>query len=181
MQAVVRLREFIDMAADLGCTVIIGSMKGRIAAEEDREVYVKYCFDSLKAVLDYAGMKNVPVVLEVLNRYETNFLNTADQMNSFLEQAGSPLLKAHIDTFHMNIEEANLYESILKCRRTLGHVHFADSNRYHPGAGHIDFKSVIQALRDIDYEGWIAIECLSNIDPDTSAQRAVKYLNEVLL
>jgi len=178
-QAVERLREFTDMAAELGSMVIIGSIKGKIPPGGDRDLYEKYCIESLKAVLDYAGQKGVTVLLEVLNRYETNFLNTAEEAHEFITRIGNPLLKMHIDTFHMNIEEAILSESILSCKETLGHMHFADSNRYQPGTGHIDFKAVLQALEKINYQGWIGVECLAMSDPDMAAEDAVKYIRSV--
>jgi sugar phosphate isomerase/epimerase len=178
-KAVERLKEFVDMAATLGSTVIIGSMKGKIPPGGDRDTYVRYCIDSLKAVLDYAGGKAVPVVMEVLNRYETNFLNTVEQMDEFVTKAGYTLLKVHIDTFHMNIEEADMYESIIKSGNTLGHVHFADSNRYHPGAGHIDFKSVMRALKEINYQGWIGVECMVRDNADTDSRKAVEFIRSI--
>jgi sugar phosphate isomerase/epimerase len=178
-QAVSRLKEFVDMAQTLQSTVIIGSMKGKVPPDGDQDVYREYCAESLKGILEYAGNKNVPVVLEVLNRYETNFLNTAQQMDQFIKSIGSKLLKTHIDTFHMNIEEADLYESILRCRDTLGHIHFADSNRYRPGAGHLDFKAVMRGLKEAGYVSWIGLECHAGAEPDADAQQALEYIRSI--
>lgn len=179
IQAIERLKEFIDMAAALDCMVIIGSMKGKIPVGAAPDVFEKYCIDSLKPVLEYAENRRVTVVLEVINRYESNFLNTIEQMDSFIGKLDYPALKSHIDTFHMNIEEADLYQSIIAGRKHLGHVHFADSNRYWPGAGHLDFKQVMNALREINYQEWIAVECHAKSDPDLAAQQAVQYIHSI--
>lgn len=180
IQAVKRLKEFTDLAATLNSTVIIGSMKGKIPPGEKPGKYEAYLAENLNAVMDYAEKKNAPVVLEALNRYETNLLNTIDQMNDFVKRIGSNLLKVHIDTFHMNIEEADMAKSIQQCRATLGHVHFADSNRWYPGAGHIDFQRIIEALENIAYTGYIAIECMDYPEPDTAAKNAVDLLSNLL-
>jgi sugar phosphate isomerase/epimerase len=175
MQTVVRLKEFIDMGAQLGSIVIIGSIKGSIPVGGVKEIYEAYLNDNLKIVMDYAEKKNVQVVLEVLNRYECNLLNTAEQMNEFIEKFGSSLLKTHLDTFHMNIEEPNMCESISNCK-TLGHIHFADSNRMYPGAGHIDFSRIEHELKRKGFQGNIAIECLPYPEPDVAAKKTIEYL-----
>ncbi len=175
MKAVERLKEFIDMGAQLGSTIIIGSMKGRVPADEDAKVYRTCLNDNLHTVMDYAEKKNVMIVLEVLNRYECNLLNTAAQMDEFIGEIGSSLLKTHLDTFHMNIEESHICSSIRNCK-TLGHMHYADSNRCYPGAGHIDFTSIELTLQDKGYDGIVAIECLPDPEPDVAAKKAIEHL-----
>jgi 5-keto-L-gluconate epimerase len=177
IQAVERLKEFIDLGRMLESVMIVGSMKGKIPADEKAEKYRTYLAESLDEILDCAEQKGVTVVLEVLNRYETNLLNTCEQMHEFVQQMKSPRLKTHIDTFHMNIEETDIIKSIEICRDTLGHVHFSDSNRCFPGAGHIDFKPIVQKLGEIGYPGCIAVECLPFPDPDTAAKRAIAHLS----
>ena len=64
------------------------------------------------------------------------------------------------DTFHMNIEETDMGEALRKVGKRLYYLHIADSNRAAPGRGHIDFENIAQALKDIDYHGWISMELL---------------------
>ena len=178
-QAIIRLREFIDLGEYLGSKIIIGSMKGKIPQAEDYEKHEAYCITGLKTIMEYAEQKNVMVVLEAINRYETNFLNTAGQANDFTKKIGSKLLKVHIDTFHMNIEEPNICESIEKYGDIIGHVHFADSNRWYPGAGHIDFMAVLNSLDKIGYQGYAAMECLPHPEPDIAAKHGIEYLRSL--
>ena len=85
----------------------------------------------------------------------------------------------HIDTFHMNIEEQDMNKSILKCGNSLGHVHFSDNDRMYPGHGHIQFENMLDALDQIGYTGYIAIECLANPSPLEAAKRSFKYLRSI--
>jgi len=64
------------------------------------------------------------------------------------------------DTFHMNIEEDSMAEAIRNSGEKLLYIHIADSNRAAPGRGHINFKPVVQAIKDIDYQGYLSFELL---------------------
>ena len=85
----------------------------------------------------------------------------------------------HIDTHSMNIEDTDLAASVKYCADMLGYVHYSDSNRMYPGAGHIDFKEISEVLNDIDYQGYIGIECLPLPDEDTCCELALKYVKTI--
>ncbi|MEW5785759.1 MAG: sugar phosphate isomerase/epimerase family protein [Bacillota bacterium] len=177
--AVKRLKEHIDLSEKLKCGVIIGSMKGHITETNHYRKYEGYCLDGIKQLADYAGSKGVPLFLEAINRYELNFLNTVDDTLDFINKLANPWVRILIDTFHMNIEEANLEESIARCGGKLGHVHLADSNRRYPGAGHLDFKKIINSLRRIHYDGYGALECLNYPNPRIAAKRGLELLETI--
>lgn len=84
-----------------------------------------------------------------------------------------------IDTFHMNIEEASIYESIKKSKDYITHVHIADSNRWAPGSGHLDFTRIITTLKEIGYPGYLSAEILPLPDPVSAARLAIEYLKEI--
>lgn len=174
--ALERLIDHIDLGAILNCGVIIGSMRGRIAGRKLYKTYENYCLDGMKRLSEYAGARAVPLFLESINRYELNYLNTVEQTLAVIEKLASTGLKILVDTFHMNIEEPDIVESILLCGKHLGHVHLADSNRFYPGAGHIDFKAVIRALHSLNYQGFAALECLADPDPLTAARKGLDHL-----
>ncbi|HDH06822.1 MAG TPA: sugar phosphate isomerase/epimerase, partial [Thermoproteales archaeon] len=77
-----------------------------------------------------------------------------------LRDINSPSLKLLLDTFHMNIEEPLIEESIKKAGKKIGHFHVADSNRLAPGMGHLDFKSIIGSLKETGYEGFLSAEVI---------------------
>ena len=178
--AAARIKEHIDLGNKLGCGVIIGSMQGKVPAGERYERFEGYFLESMKQLADYAHRKEVPLFLEAINRYESNFLNTAAQVMHIIDQIGSPLVLVHLDTFHMNIEEADMTVSIVDCGARLGHMHFADSNRRYPGAGHLDFRPVIAALESIDYRGYAALECTTYPEPFQAVKKGLAYLDPML-
>ncbi|RPJ10109.1 MAG: sugar phosphate isomerase/epimerase [Deltaproteobacteria bacterium] len=179
--AVQRIKDQIDFASELGAKVIIGLIRGPLPElEQERAVARSRVIDCLKECADYAQKGNVQLPLEAINRYENNFLNTAEETDRFLRETGSSLLGLHLDTFHMNIEEVSIEAAIRKQAKGLIHMHLADSNRWTPGMGHLDFRSILSTLRDIGYHGYLGLECLPRPDAETAAAQALRYLEEIL-
>lgn len=178
--AIQRIKEHIDLAAEFDAKVIIGLMRGSLKDTVSRKQYDLNLKKSLEKCLEYTSEKNIMLVLEAINRYECDTYHTIEECMPIIKDLGSDLLKIHIDTYHMNIEEANIRESILKAGEYIGHCHLADSNRCYPGAGHYDFADTVKALRNINYKGVLAMECLYLPDQDTAAKEAYKTMMEIL-
>lgn len=179
-RAVKRIFDHICAAKELNARVIIGLMRGTIFDENDRKKCEEHALKCFEKVIDFAEKNNVILLNEVINRYETNFINNVEEGLEFIEKINSPYLKLHLDTFHMNIEEPEMVKSILKAEKFIGHFHFADSDRWYPGHGHIDFKSIIGALREIKYNDFIAFECLPLPTPDEAAENSIKTIKPLL-
>ncbi len=111
---------------------------------------------------DIAQKAGVDLVLEVVNRFETNLLNTTAQGLDFIRQTGSESVRLHLDTFHMNIEEANPAAAIRLAGDKLGYFHIGESNRGYLGDGTINFDLMFDALLDIDYSRDITFESFSS-------------------
>lgn len=175
-----RLKGHIDFAARLGSTVIIGGIRGKITtkSEEVDELEERGKL-ALNVCVKYAEGKGVILLLEPVNRYETNVINTLDEGLDLIEEIGSDHLKLLPDTFHMNIEERSFEESIARAGSRIGYIHFADSNRMAPGWGHIDFPMILRSLKKIKYSGPIGIEVLPKPDDLSAAEQAVYYLNSI--
>jgi D-psicose/D-tagatose/L-ribulose 3-epimerase len=103
----------------------------------------------------------VDLVLEIVNRFETNLLNTTAQGLKFIADTGSDHVRLHLDTFHMNIEEANPAAAIRLAGDKLGYFHIGESNRGFLGDGVINFDLIFDALLDIDYKRDIVFESFS--------------------
>lgn len=174
--AVKRIKDFIDWAEEVKCGIIIGSMRGTIPNLEDRAEVDKRMADCLKEILDYDETKKIPIYLEVINRYENNYLNTAKETLDYVNKFNNENLFVHLDTFHMNIEESSMEEAILLCASKLGYIHFADNNRHACGEGSIDFKKVLDALKQISYKGYVSVECLPIPDGVTAAKNSILHL-----
>ena len=154
-----RLRDHVDFASEFGAMVIIGFIRGTAKGRPRKEVediFVK----NLTKLADYAAGRNVKIVVEPLNRYETDFINTLSEAGRIIERVGAENVGILADTFHMNIEEVDICEELMKIKDKLYHFHVADSNRWAPGAGHLDFKPIIETLRKAGYRDYIAVECL---------------------
>jgi sugar phosphate isomerase/epimerase len=174
--AVQRLREHIDLAAELDCLVVIGTIRSRIPDWTRRMDYEGYLREALLCLSDYAAPLGVDLVVESITRYICNYLNTVPETAAWLQQLDRPNLQLHIDTHSMNIEDPDLPAAIQASRPILGYVHFSDSNRRFPGGGNIEFKPVLQALQEIGYTGIIASECLPWPDAETCARSGLMYL-----
>ena len=113
---------------------------------------------NLKVLAAYAEKKGVQICVEPLNRFETDFLNTCEKGLRLIKAVNSPVLKLHLDTFHMNIEEKNQAAAIRKAGKLLGHFHACGSDRGTPGNDHIDWTPIVKALKGIRYKGDVVIE-----------------------
>lgn len=168
MAAINRLKDYVDAAAPYKATVIIGCIRGNLISEAHRGPSLERLADSTRIIAKYAQEKSVGIVFEAINRFENNYLNTAQETAAFVRENDLPNTKILLDTFHMNIEDADMSKAILDCGDLLGYVHIADSNRHYAGAGHIDLKEIVNSLKAIDYKGYLSAECLPLPDSDAA-------------
>jgi sugar phosphate isomerase/epimerase len=151
-------RIFVLLPAPAGRVSPIGEPKTEfdwsIAYQTEWEIAV----DSVAHLTEYAASRNVIIALEPVNRYESFLITNLDQALKFLTAVNVPNLMIHLDTFHMNIEEADIPSAIRRAGPLLVNIHISDSNRKTPGCGHIDFQSILIALHEINYQGVLVLE-----------------------
>ena len=135
-------------------------MRGNLSKPEELPAALERLGRSMAHLDEAAGREGVEIVFEPINRYENNFLCTMADISGFVRTHGLKHTGLLIDTFHMNIEEADLPASILACAPEIKYVHLADSNRRYPGQGHLDLAGVLGTLRRIGYDGVLSAECL---------------------
>jgi len=172
--------EMMYLGTEFQVPVIIGSMKGSISRGEDRETVSTRLRDQLKKLADKAAEIDAQILLEPLNRYETNLVNTLKEGVSLLQQIDSGHLKLLADLFHMNIEEVSIWQALIEARQHLGYLHFVDSNRRAAGSGHLDFQKLASVLMEIQYEGYLSAEALPYPDPDAAARRTMETYNRLM-
>ena len=172
----VHMEDCVKTAADVGAKIIagplyspVGYLPGRRRTADEWKWAVD-CYQSLGPVLAQYG---VTIAIEPLNRFETYFLNIADDAVALCDQIGHPNVGVLFDTFHANIEEKDIADAYRKVGRHLKHVHTCENDRGIPGSGHVEWKSVFQALRDIHYDGWLTIESFGFALPMISAAAAI--------
>jgi sugar phosphate isomerase/epimerase len=125
------------------------------SAAEDRDILL----EELHALGEHAAHVGAVLLLEPLNRYEDHMVHTLAEGLDLVREVGLPSVRLMADTYHMNIEEADVSASLREAAPFLSHVQIGDSNRLEPGTGHFDWPGFIQTLADIHYDGWIAMEC----------------------
>ena len=163
------IKSIIDFAASFGAPAIIGSMQGRSTEIVNPATALGYLCDALEELGEHAKSGQVSLIYEPLNRYETNMATTIDAGLALLDRLSTKNVKLLADLFHMNIEEANVAESIRKGGSRIGHLHFVDSNRRAAGLGHTDFAPIAEALRAIDYKGFASAEAFAYPNSDEAA------------
>ena len=171
--------DIIDMASGFGCFVNIGRARGFVEDGDDEASTAARFADSLALVAAHAEKRGITLVIEPVNRYETNYINSVGEgaaLIDSLERSGIHGLKLMPDFFHMNIEDASMEDSLLRNKNRIGYIHVADSNRLAPGRGHINFGSLFDALAKIGYDGWLTLESLPKPSPEEAAKQAIDYL-----
>jgi 5-keto-L-gluconate epimerase len=172
------LKGLVDLAVEVGATrVNIGRVRGGIEEGEEPEVAIGRFVDGIRDVGDHAATGGINLVIEPVNRYELNFVNSVlPDGIAIVDRVDHPNVKLMPDSFHMNIEDAHPEESILAAGHRVGYVQVADSNRWAPGQGHIDFRPIFEALSAIGYDDWVSVEMLPFPSPDLAAEQAVAFL-----
>jgi len=110
------------------------------------EQALEWLVEAFQECCQAAAKDNVKLALEPINRYETSLINTVAEGLALIEKVDAENFGLLLDTFHMNIEEPDIYKSMQICGKRIFHFHVADSNRWYPGAGHLDFKRVSEKL-----------------------------------
>ncbi len=176
-----RFRDLITFAAQVGAPLVtVGSYRGwlKSVGQKGRDML---CL-ALRRACAWAGEAGIRVVLEPANRYELDFIATAQEGLRFIAQVDSPHLGLLLDTFHVNIEEASPVEAVRAAALAgkLWHVHLGDSNRLPPGQGHFDFRSFARALAAVGYDGYLSAELLARPDPDAAARATIEYMRQIV-
>jgi D-psicose/D-tagatose/L-ribulose 3-epimerase len=158
----------------------IGTFTGNPCTKEER-IIIQQVFTE---VADYANKRNITIAPEPINRYESYVFTAADEVLDMIESIGKPNIGLHLDTFHMNIEERNFYDPIIRAGNRLKHIHITESDRGMTGEGNVHWDDFFKALAAINYQGPLVLENFSSeitalVGP-TSLWRPSKYNSEDL-
>jgi sugar phosphate isomerase/epimerase len=167
--------EFIDLASHYGRMVNIGRVRGNLVANDNGDSEKNF-IELAYELGQYAGKRDVTLVVEPVNRYELNFVNSVEQGALLIKKIGLSNIKLMPDVFHMNIEDVTIGGELEKNIEDIAYIHFADSNRYAPGWGHTDFESILRSLKRASYQGWCSVEIFPVPDADAAARQAALYL-----
>lgn len=186
-QATILMKSAVDKVAEMEGDFLGGVLHSAIGTFTgnpctlDEKTIVKQV---LSEVADYAQKSHITIAPEPINRYESYVFTAAEEVLEMIESIGKPNLGLHLDTFHMNIEERNFYESIVRAGPLLKHIHVTESDRGMTGEGNVHWDDFFKALAEINYQGPLVLENFSSeiealVGP-TSLWRPSKYNSEDL-
>jgi len=170
------LKRAIDLTAALGAEVLCGPMYspvGRLVGRGRTEEEWRWCVEAYRELGPHAEKAGVRMALEALNRFETYFLNIAEDVVRLAEEVGSPAIGLHYDTFHANIEEQDPVGAITASAPRLFHFHASENDRGPVGTGHVDWENSFKALKAIDYKGWVVVESFLPAIKELAAAAAI--------
>jgi D-psicose/D-tagatose/L-ribulose 3-epimerase len=171
-----RLKDLVAITAECGAATLAGPLycpvgylpgRRRTADEWSRAI------DAYQQLGDTLIQHKVILAIEPLNRFETFFLNTAEDSALLAEQVGHPNIGILYDTFHANIEEKSIAAGLFKVGKHLKLIHTCENDRGTPGSGHVEWDSVFAAIAELKYDGWLTIESFGFALPELCAAAAI--------
>ena len=176
--AIQRIKNHIDFASHFNAVVVIGLIKGWV--DRDYSQCEDCITECLKECNEYAVKKRMKLALEPINRFQEDFFNSILDCKEYIDRIKFSNVKMMIDSFHMNIEDSDMWGNIRQAKDYIIHIHYSDSNRLAPGMGHFDFSKMTKVLKEIDYKGYISAEILPIPDSYTAAKQTITSMKSYL-
>jgi D-psicose/D-tagatose/L-ribulose 3-epimerase len=170
------IEECVKCTAEVGAKIVAGPLYSPVGYLPGRRRTLdewSWAVESFQSLGPVLAQYDVTLAIEPLNRFETYFLNTAEDAAALCDQIDHPNVGILFDTFHANIEEKNIGQAYRTVAPHLKHVHTCENDRGIPGSGHVEWTDVFEALRDIGYNGWLTIESFGFALPEISAAAAI--------
>ena len=172
------LMHCVDAAAKMGGKIVGGPIYAAVgrtwqSTPDQRKREVERCAKNLREAGRYAEDRDVILAVEPLNRFETSFINLAEQAAELVEMVDSPAVKIMLDTFHMNIEEKTIGPAIKTAGPNLIHFHANENDRGIPGSGHVSWDEVATALKEMNYNGAMVIESFTTLVKEIARAAAI--------
>ncbi len=175
-RALEHLKRAVDICHVLGAEVLCGpyvSPVGRLVGRGRTEEEWKWAVEAFRQLAPYAQAAGVPLALEYLNRFETYFVNCAEDTARLVDEVNHAGFRMMYDTFHANIEEKSIAEAIRTGGKRIIHVHISENDRSTPGEGHVHWEETFATLKEIGYDGWLVIEAFGQALPDLAAATCI--------
>lgn len=177
-KAVDRIKKFIDLASLFDALVVVSLIRGGITIDSKQSK--QWITECLKKCTEYCSQKAVTIAFEPINRFQDDFFHSILDCKKYFDEVKLSHLGMLIDSFHMNIEDSDMWENIRQAGQSIVHVHYADSNRLAPGMGHFDFYQMTKVLHEVDYSGYLSAEILPYPDSYTAAKESILKIKDYL-
>lgn len=156
-ESIERGREFLSIARSIDSPISL-MPSFRAPPEAKREEVLERAAESLRKLDRFAQIEEVDIVIEPLNRYETNLLKTMEETVKFIEGLGAERVRLMADVYHMSIEEASIPFALRRTGGLLAHVHVSENHGGLPGTGTVPYAEVLRVLKAMGYRGFLSIE-----------------------
>lgn len=175
-------QSLVHFCADLGGNVmIIGSPKQRsLLPGVTMDRAIRYAIDVLSPSLPVAANRNVTLAFEPLTPADTDFVTTVEQAIALIDRVGHPNFKLNLDVRAMSSEGKSVPDIIRAARGYIAHVQVNDPNNLGPGMGEVKYEPIVEALREVGYDGWLSVEAFDfSPGPERIARESIAYLRRV--
>lgn len=170
------LRTRIDWCALLGVEVLcgpihsaLGALCGRGRTPEEWD----WCVEVQRAAALHAQQAGVKLSVEPLNRFEVYFLNTVADASRLVAEVDNPAYGYLYDSFHANIEEGDIYRSVVDHASAINHIHISENHRGTPGTGHVRWTETFRGIKQAGYDGWLTVEAFGRALPELAAATCI--------
>jgi D-psicose/D-tagatose/L-ribulose 3-epimerase len=161
------MKRLVEVSAKIGAENLTGVnyagwgyLTGRMRTDREWE----WAVEAYREICGFASeTTDVMMCVEPVNRFESHFINIAEDAVRFLEDVGAENSRVHLDTFHMVREEDSFARTVKTCGKKLGYVHACENQRGIPGTGLVPWEEFYKALAELGYDGWITVE---SFDPN---------------
>ena len=170
------LKDAIHWASEVGAKVMAGpfcSAVGYLPGRRRTSDEWNRALDGIRALTPTLEETGVTLAVEPLNRFETFFLNTAEDARALCEAVDHPQVGILFDTFHANIEEKSVGPAIETVGRYVKHVHTCENDRGTPGSGHVQWAELFRSLEKLRYDEWLVIESFGSAIPEIAAAACI--------
>jgi sugar phosphate isomerase/epimerase len=180
-EALSRLKEFVAFAAGFGPGTMVNIGRSRGLGDATRmEATLQQAAGVFQELAEYASPQGVRLILEPIRRQEVTYIHSTLDGLAMARRVDRPNFGLMLDTFHMYLEDEDMFAALRQAAPYVWHMHFSDSNRCWPGSGAIDYPRVVDLLNEIGYAGYVSTEIRPWPDPDSAARLPIEYLRRLI-
>jgi fructoselysine 3-epimerase len=174
-------KELAQLLSDWGGKTLLYIPGWVVFGTTQRQAW-QWSVEALREIARSAAGAGVQLVIEPTS-FDSNLVDRCDDAIMMMEDVGEPNVKLMFDTFHVLYRREVCSDYVYKMGKNLAHLHISDDHRLPPGKGRGDFVSVVRALKDINYKGYLAMELgfdRRDIEPDLVARESLEYLKPLV-
>lgn len=180
-KAIGRIRQYINFAAVTHSKIIIGLIRGRYKYKNNPDLARRNIITSLKHCSKLAENHNIDLLIEPINRFESDSCNTIADTLAMIDEIGAENVQLMIDTFHTHLEEDpdSIWPDLETFAPRVTHLHLADDTRRAPGTGHFDFKRFLRIFQRDGFHGFASVETIMKPSFTEVARQTMTFLQSI--